>query len=96
MKPTNIRKKHLNKDVFSETNFSNHYIINPSMTEQYVVPPARVWQKIEKALDEQDRKKDNDLFSFASTQQVVRTKSRFGIYFAALGASLIASFWLWR
>jgi hypothetical protein len=32
---------------------------NPTMTEQLIAPPARVWDKIEKILDEQDNRQES-------------------------------------
>lgn len=46
---------------------------NSTMTEQLVIPPARVWDKIERILDEQDNrmKNANNLIasSFSSNQK---------------------------
>jgi hypothetical protein len=33
--------------------------VTSTMTEQLIIPPARVWDKIEKILDEQDNRKSN-------------------------------------
>jgi len=62
-----------------------------TMPEQLVIPPARVWNKIEAILDEQDsvRKKTNDMI--ASSFGIASGGNRKKIYLAAVaGVSLVA------
>jgi len=102
MKPTKQGKPHFHnisfknrKDeegVIPEPDFSHPYIVNPPMTEQFVVPPSRVWEKIEKILDEQDKRRfDNDLCINNSSKNFSKTKKSLNIYFAALGATVVGS-----
>jgi hypothetical protein len=98
MKRTTTTKKHFGKDVFSITDSSNLYVTNSPMSEQIVIPPAHVWEKIERVLNEQDRTESslNGFFSLTS-KQVATSKRRFPIYFATVGALAMASLvWLWR
>ena len=69
--------------------FNSPEAMNVNMTEQYVIPPSRVWEKIEKILDEQDdRRKDGSIIitnSFKSKEKKVQT------YLAAFaGVTLLA------
>jgi len=62
-----------------------------TMPEQLVIPPARVWNKIEAILDEQDsvRKKTNDMI--AASFGIGSGANRRKIYLAAVaGVSLVA------
>lgn len=51
-----FRAKRL-KGAISRNQFTQLPILNPPMTEQAVVPPPHVWNRIEKILDTQDRAK---------------------------------------
>ena len=56
------------------------------MTEQIVVPPARVWNRIEKILDEQDDRRKEASKIIASSFRVNRRK----MYATVAGVSIIA------
>lgn len=61
------------------------------MTEQLVMPPARVWNKIEIFLDEQDqrRKLTNEIISNSFAK--VKKKQNRNVYLAtAAGVSILA------
>lgn len=92
MKPTNISKVSARKVI------SKIETLNPQqqpMTEQLIAPPARVWEKIEQMLDEQDRKKRSARISPPLLQP--KTKNGFALCFAALGATVFAGMmWLSR
>ena len=45
------------EELQKKTNFSSK-AVKSTMTEQLIVPPARVWDKIEKILDEQDERRN--------------------------------------
>ncbi len=64
--------------------------VKPIMTEELVVPPARVWNKIEKILDQQEERRNyaNHLIA-ASFNRVASNARRKKIYLAA-GVSLLA------
>lgn len=64
------------------------------LTKQFVVPPARVWEKIESILNQQEKDKyTNILFSTPSHQ----TKSRFSFYVAAVSVTALAGLvWVCR
>ncbi len=67
------------------------------MTEQLVMPPAHVWNKIEIFLDEQDKRRKfaNEIISnsFASVKKAHKRKN---LYVAAVaGVSVLAGlFWM--
>lgn len=67
-----------------------------TMSEQLVIPPTRVWNKIEAILDEQDniRKKANELIatSFGINTPVVRRKK---VYLATVAGISLAAGVLW-
>ena len=92
MKSTNTRSL-TPKDRANQTSFVQPH--NPPMTEQFVVPPARVWEKIEMILDQQDReKRPAIIYSLPAERKI---KKSFPIYFAAVGATILAGlFWIWR
>ncbi|MCW3107754.1 MAG: hypothetical protein JWQ09_2260 [Segetibacter sp.] len=46
------------ENLQKKTNFSSK-AVNNTMPEQLIIPPARVWDKIEKILDEQDNRRKN-------------------------------------
>jgi hypothetical protein len=72
--------------------FKNEF--NTRMTHQLTIPPAHVWDKIERILDEQDnRKKIADTIittSFRNKEKQVK-----GYLIAVAGFSLMAGF-LWK
>jgi hypothetical protein len=98
MKHTTIKMKHLGKDVFSQIASSNLYVTNSPMSEQIVIPPAHVWDKIEQALNDQDRTKSSPYNFFSLPfKQTTSSKRRFPFYFATIGTLAIASLvWMWR
>ncbi len=86
-------KVHPKKAIF-KTYLPNRNTANLPMTEQLVAPPARVWEKIERILDQQDKDRlSNVLFSSPSHQ----TKSRFSFYVAAVSVTALAGLvWVCR
>jgi hypothetical protein len=84
------------KTAAFESDFLHSITINPSMTEQLVVPPSRVWEKIEKVLDEQDKKKRSQETYCENPKDFLKAKRRFPIYFAAAGATIVGSLLLLR
>jgi len=101
MKPTNERKSRFqnfpaaigkNDEKLISKPKSLHAIINPPMTEQLVTPPSRVWKKIEEELDRQDKEKlKKEAFQRPVSKVFSKTKSRFTIYLAAIGATIACS-----
>jgi hypothetical protein len=88
--PIGNRKKAKSRTFESE--FLHPITSNLPMTEQLVAPPPRVWEKIEKVLDEQDRKKrSQEVVYCQSAKDFSKTKKSFPIYFAAAGATIIGS-----
>ncbi|MDB5249466.1 MAG: hypothetical protein JWQ40_3860 [Segetibacter sp.] len=88
-KYSNPADKNISDDVHENKNISPK-AVKPIMTEQIVVPPARVWNRIEKILDEQDKRAQyaNTLIA-ASFRRVTRESKRKKMYVAA-GVSLFA------
>jgi hypothetical protein len=85
------------KTPASESDFLHPITVNPPMTEQLVVPPSRVWEKIEKVLDEQDKKKRLQKIAYSEVpKDFLKAKRRFPIYFAAAGATIVGSLLLLR
>jgi hypothetical protein len=92
MKPTN-RPSLSQKDMASQPRFAQPH--NQPMTEQLIAPPARVWEKIEMILDQQDMNKQLTRLQLSSTGR--KARKAFPIYFAAAGASILAGVvWLCR
>ncbi len=83
----NPAKTPLKDDGISKTYLSNPNIADLLLIKQFVVPPARVWEKIEKILNQQEKDQyANILFSTPSHQ----TKSRFSFYVAAVSVTALA------
>jgi hypothetical protein len=80
----------------NNSNFSSK-AVKHIMTEQFVIPPARVWDKIERILDEQEnaRKQTKELIgnSFNRISTAGRRKSMY--LAAAAGVSLLAGL-MWK
>jgi hypothetical protein len=92
MKPINTRSL-TPKDRANQSSFAQPH--NPPMTEHLVVPPARVWEKIEMILDQQDMNKKSAVIR--SLPAARKSKKAFPIYFAAAGATILAGlFWMYR
>jgi hypothetical protein len=89
MKPTNLTKAH-EQGVLLKTNFSNRYPTTPQMTPNLVAPPPHVWERIEKILDEQDRKKNRNP-CLAPVKTASKSNNRFAVYLAAAGATVITT-----
>ena len=70
--------------------------VKSTMTEQLITPPARVWDKIEKILDEQDNRRNNANNIIASSFGRNRSFPRTRIYLAsAAGLSvLVGLIWI--
>ena len=65
------------------------------MTDHLVIPPARVWDKIEEILDEQDnRRKYANLVITESFAAATKEHSLKKFYIAAAGLSLLAGIYL--
>src|SRR5438128_2217084 len=78
-------------------NFSSKHA--NAMPEQFITPPARVWDKIQAILDEQDnRRKSGENLINTSFGVTLHSTKRKNVYFATVaGFSLIAGFvWLIR
>jgi hypothetical protein len=75
-------------------NFSSK-AVNSTMTEQLITPPARVWDRIEKILDEQDnmRSNTNDVIaaSFGHSHLFKRKK----VYLATVAGLTIVGGLMW-
>ncbi len=90
---TNTERNILNNQ--QKANFSLK-AVNPAMTDQLIIPPAHIWNKIEEILDEQDKRRKNAINLIASSFGVSRPKSsRIKIYLATVaGVSFFAGL-LW-
>lgn len=65
------------------------------MTHQLVIPPASVWTRIEKELDEQDkRQKFANTVIAESITKVNQDQRRRNLYYAAASVSLLAGIFL--
>lgn len=86
---TNTKRNSLNKQ--QKANFSSK-AVKPVMTDQLIIPPAHIWNKIEAILDEQDNRRKNAIRLITSSFEVSRSKSgRLKIYLATVaGVSFFA------
>lgn len=85
---SNLEKKSL--DLQKKTNFSTNPV-KSTMTEQLIIPPARVWDKIEKILDEQDDRRNDANKLIASSFRSNRNTDRRKVYLASVaGLSVVA------
>lgn len=68
------------------------------MTEQLVMPPARVWDRIEKILDDQDKRRQFADEMIVNSFVEVKKKQNRNVYLAAAaGVSLLAGvYWMSR
>ena len=84
-----------NGKLQGKTNFSS-IAVNTTMTEQLITPPARVWDRIEKILDEQDnrRRNANELIasSFTSSSSFLKRRK---VYLASVAGLTIVGGLLW-
>jgi hypothetical protein len=76
----------------TETTHSSRKAVEKNMTEQLIAPPARVWEKIERILDQQDERRNqaNEILSatFTNKNTVVKRKK---VYWAtAAGVTVVA------
>lgn len=69
-------------------------ISNPPMTEQIVVPPSRVWNKIESILNQQDQAKAsiNAATVFSISTAIKAGKKKHPLYFTTFGISVLLCF----
>ncbi|HEX8461206.1 MAG TPA: anti-sigma factor [Segetibacter sp.] len=101
---TNPTKTDLKRNFFSlkekepkdETNNDLHFpkAVNPRMTtDQLTIPPARVWDKIEQILDQQDdrRKTANTMIATSFRSKEKTTWS----YLFAIGAACLVAAYFW-
>lgn len=83
------------ENLQEKTNFSSK-AVNTTMPEQLIAPPARVWDKIEKILDEQDnrRKNANNLIatSFGLDSPNVKRKN---VYLATIAGLSVFAGLMW-
>ncbi len=71
--------------------------INTMMTEQIVMPPARVWDRIEKILDDQDNRRNNaDALISSSFAKFDNHANRTNLYIAAVAAAGVVAGILWK
>ncbi len=79
------------EDIRQKPNFHSK-ACKKTMTNQLIAPPARVWEKIEKILDEQDNRVKNANALIASSFDRNKNKlKRAYFYFATVaGVSLVA------
>lgn len=86
-------KVHPKKAIF-KTYLHNRNTANSPMTEQFVTPPARVWEKIERILDQQDKDRSSNIFF---SRPSPHTKNRFSFCVAAVSVTALAGLvWVCR
>ena len=69
--------------------------VKSTMTEQLIVPPARVWDKIEKILDEQDNRRNNANTIIASSFGRISLIKRKKVYLATAAGLTVVAGLLW-
>ena len=82
------------QELQKKTNFSSK-AVKSTMTEQLIVPPARVWDKIEKILDEQDARRNNANTIIAASFGRVGFFKRKSFYLATIAGLGIAAGVVW-
>ena len=88
---SSISKRDILENTQRKTNFSSKAV--NTMPVQLVTPPARVWEKIEAILDEQDfrRKKANDIIAASFSHDSRAENNRRRIYLATVaGITVLA------
>jgi hypothetical protein len=79
---------------------TSSHTFNSTMTERLIMPPARVWGKIEKILDEQDARKSraNDVIASSSFMHKPNSnRARIRIASSIAGLGLLAGLvWIIR
>ena len=100
MKNASTKKKLALKPEADDSILKDKQTLSPkkqknTMTEQAIMPPARVWDKIEKALDEQDTRRKQGTEVIAQTLSKGSPKQKKQFYFAVVaGVGMIAVLWL--
>jgi hypothetical protein len=94
--PSNLDQKGL--ENLRKKSESPSKTFNSTMTEQLIEPPARVWDKIEKILDEQDYRRNNANSIIASSFSNKPNYNRSKFYLASVaGLGLVAGLiWIIR
>ena len=95
----NANKRFRNKTVkteFSKNQINQVSISHPPMTEQLVVPPSRVWNKIESILDKQEQAKAsaNVATVFTLATAIKAGKKKHPMYFTTFGLAVLLCFFL--
>lgn len=85
--PSEGRKNELESG--SEKKFSRK-AVKKSMTEQLIAPPVRVWEKIERILDQQDERRNQANEILSATLGFKEKAKRKSIYWAAAGVTVVA------
>ncbi|WP_207492665.1 hypothetical protein [Aridibaculum aurantiacum] len=74
------------KDNDSKNHFLKSSIPNPTMTEQFAVPPPHIWRNIEKILDEQDQAKAANV---AVGYAPAKPAKKQGLFITTFGLSVV-------
>ncbi|MCW3111644.1 MAG: hypothetical protein JWR18_40 [Segetibacter sp.] len=77
-----------------ETRFSSK-AVKSTMTEQLTIPPARVWDKIEKILDEQDNRRNSANNMIASSFEQPNYPKRRNVYLATVAGLTVIAGLMW-
>lgn len=100
---TNVRHAHqpFEGNAWNSVHKTPHFSpkdAKPTMTDQIAMPPARVWDKIEKILDEQDDRRKNTNKLIVGSFQNNKGYKRKNLYVAAVASiSVLAGiFWMAR
>lgn len=78
-----------------KTSFSSK-AVNSIMTDQLTIPPARVWDKIEKILDEQDNRRNSANNIIASSFKQTSYPKRRNVYLATVAGLTVIVGLVWR
>ena len=84
------------KTELSENQINQASIPHPPMIEQLVVPPSRVWNKIESILDKQDQAKASANVATVLTlaTAIKAGKKKHPMYFTTFGLTVLMCFFL--
>ncbi|MDQ6814337.1 MAG: hypothetical protein M3040_11410 [Bacteroidota bacterium] len=82
-------------ELLKKTNFSSKAVKSTMTTEQLITPPARVWDNIEKILDEQDNRRRNANDVIASSFGHSNFSRRKKVYLATVAGLTIVGGLVW-
>lgn len=89
-----LEEEKMVESIQRKVNFSPKTVAS-TIPDQLIVPPASVWDKIEKILDEQDNRRDeaNEIISNSLGQKKLLKEKKF--YLATLAGLTVAAGIIW-